>query len=76
MARPLPPLSSLPPLPPLPDDLAVRLEEAVYVAVGFGVLAIQQAQVRRREIERLVGRVWRDLQASGPDADDGPVAGR
>ncbi len=47
----------LPPLPPLPPDLGERLEEAAYISVGLGVLAFQQAQVKRRELERLVGRV-------------------
>jgi hypothetical protein len=51
------------PLPPLPEDLARRLQDAAHVTVGFGVLAFQQAQVRRRELERLVGRVCRDLRA-------------
>lgn len=41
----------------------------MYVSVGLGVLAFQQAQVRRRELERLVNRVWRDLQANEPAAE-------
>ena len=63
MAQPLPPLPSL---PPLPEDLGKRLEDVLNVSVGFGLLAFQQAQVRRRELERLVGRLWRDLQAKTP----------
>ncbi len=59
MTSPRPPLRSLPPLPP---DLGKQVEDALYVSVGLGVLALQQAQVRRRELERLVGRVWRELQ--------------
>ncbi|MBA3955305.1 MAG: hypothetical protein H0X58_01390 [Acidimicrobiia bacterium] len=41
----------------LPPDLPRRLEDAVYVSVGLGVLAVQRAQVRRRELERLLARL-------------------
>ena len=48
------------PRPPLPLDLPVPSVDAVvdaarelgYVAVGFGILGFQRAQVRRRELER------------------------
>ncbi len=63
MSQPMSPLTTL---PPLPEDLGKRLEDAVYVSVGFGVLAVQQAQVRRRELQRLAGQVWRDLQQPAP----------
>ena len=33
-------------------DLNSSLKEAAYVAVGFGVLGFQRAQVRRRELAR------------------------
>ena len=34
------------------DDAASRLRDALYTAVGFGVLGVQQAQVRRRDLQR------------------------
>ena len=34
------------------DELAAALRDAAYVLVGFGVLAFQRAQVRRRELQR------------------------
>ncbi len=33
-------------------DVTNTLKDAAYVAVGFGVLAFQKAQVRRRELEK------------------------
>jgi hypothetical protein len=36
-------------------DLTNTLKDAAYVAVGFGVLAFQKAQVRRRELEKQLG---------------------
>ncbi len=59
MAGPLPPS---PPLSALPEDLIKRLEDAAYVSVGFGVLAFQQAQVKRRELQRLLDRLLRELR--------------
>lgn len=35
-------------------QLPPMVEDAAYVAVGFGVLAFQRAQVRRRQLERLL----------------------
>ena len=32
------------------DDVTKTVREAAYVAVGFGVLGFQQAQVRRRQL--------------------------
>ena len=46
----------------LPDDLPRRVEDALYVSVGFGVLAWQRAQVRRRELERLLALRRREDQ--------------
>ena len=46
----------------LPDDLPRRVEDALYVSVGFGVLAWQRAQVKRRELERLLARRRSDAQ--------------
>lgn len=34
------------------DELAAAVRDAAYVLVGFGVLAFQRAQVRRRELRR------------------------
>ena len=34
----------------LDDKIAAAVRDAAYVAIGFGVLAVQQAQVRRREL--------------------------
>jgi hypothetical protein len=48
-----------------------RLEDATYVAVGALVLTYQRAQVQRREVERFLERVRRQLAdalAVEPDA--------
>jgi hypothetical protein len=37
------------------NDFTKTLKDAAYVAVGFGVIAIQKAQVRRRELEKQFG---------------------
>lgn len=50
----------------LPDDLAQKVEDALYVSVGFGVLAVQRAQVKRRELERAMARLRQDLQGGSP----------
>lgn len=34
------------------DDVEKALREAAYVAVGFAVIGVQRAQVRRRELAR------------------------
>lgn len=34
------------------DDLTKTLEDTAYVAIGFGVLAFQKAQVRRRDLAK------------------------
>ncbi len=34
------------------NDVTRTLKDAAYVAVGFGVIAVQRAQVRRRELEK------------------------
>lgn len=36
-------------------DFNKTISDAAYVAVGFGVIAFQKAQVRRREIEARLG---------------------
>ncbi len=43
------------------DDVAARLRDSLYTAVGFGVLGIQQAQVRRRELQRELTRFAAEL---------------
>ena len=39
------------------DDVAARLKETLYTAVGFGVLGLQQAQVRRRELQKELAKL-------------------
>ncbi len=34
------------------DDAAARARDALYTVVGLGVLGIQQAQLRRRDLQR------------------------
>jgi hypothetical protein len=59
-------------------DGSTRLRESLYTAVGFGILGFQQAQVRRRQLQRelsrlaaevdeLVDPVLDDLQANVSD---------
>jgi len=60
------------------DDVAGRLRESLYTAVGFGVLGIQQAAVQgrilRRELSKLavevderVDPLLDDVEAKTPD---------
>lgn len=50
---------------------AVRLlRDSLYVGVGFGVLAFQKAQVRRRELERSL-----DERLTGPREQLGRLLG-
>ena len=37
------------------NDLATQARDAVYTAVGFGVLGFQRLQVRRQELVKQVG---------------------
>lgn len=39
------------------DDEATTLRDSLYTAIGFGVLAFQQAQLRRRELQRELARL-------------------
>jgi len=39
------------------DDQATTLRDSLYTAVGFGVLGFQQAQLRRRELQRELSRL-------------------
>ncbi len=56
------------------DDVAARLRDTLYTAVGFGVLGLQQAQVRRRELQKELAKldekvdpVLDDLEARLPE---------
>lgn len=40
--------------PPNPPDLSKIARDAFYVTVGLGVMTVQKAQVRRKELERRV----------------------
>ena len=46
------PVSTPPKLAETNEKLVAAVRDAAYVTVGFGVLALQQAQVRRREVVR------------------------
>ena len=37
------------------DDVTNLAKDAAYVSVGLGVIAFQRLQVRRNELEKLVG---------------------
>jgi hypothetical protein len=39
------------------DDAPTPLRDALYTAVGFGVLGFQQAQLRRRDLQRDLARL-------------------
>ncbi|HUP69511.1 MAG TPA: hypothetical protein VM142_06810 [Acidimicrobiales bacterium] len=41
-------------------DLVSNMKDAGYVALGFALLGIQQAQVRRRELEKELRRLMAD----------------
>ena len=43
------------------DRIVTAARDAAYVTIGFGVLAFQQAQVRRREIEKVIGGLVRTV---------------
>ena len=49
------------------DDAAARLRDTLYTAVGFGVLGIQQAQVRRRQLQKDLARLAEEVE---PVLDD------
>ena len=50
--------------------------DAAYVAVGFGVLGFQRAQVRRRELRKRLEALASQLAAGGaPVVDHGPQGG-
>jgi hypothetical protein len=39
------------------DDADAGLRDALYTAVGFGILGVQQVQLRRRELQKELGRL-------------------
>jgi hypothetical protein len=47
------------------------MRDSFYVTVGFGVLAVQKLQVRRRELERTVA-----AQCAGPREQLGRLLGQ
>jgi hypothetical protein len=53
------------------DDAAARLRESLYTAVGFGVLGLQQAQVRRRQLQRELSKLAAEVdERVDPVLDD------
>ena len=48
-------------------DLPKLVQDAAYVSLGFGLLAFQKVQVRRRELERLLGDRCAARRGGGPD---------
>lgn len=63
------------------SDLTKTLQDAAYVAVGFGVIAYQKTQVRRRELEQQLNRQGETLReqlakaAAGAEERIEPVVG-
>lgn len=49
---------------PGPDEVLGAAREIGYIAVGFGVLGFQRAQVRRRELERSLRPVAQFVEAA------------
>ena len=57
---------SLPDLPSVDTDQVVEvLRDAAYITIGFGVITVQQAQVRRRELGDKLGQVQQAVHAAG-----------
>ena len=53
------------------DDLASRLRDSLYTAVGFGVLGFQQAQLRRRQLQKQLAKAAGEVdQKVDPVLDD------
>ena len=52
-------------------DDADALKDALYTAVGFGVLGVQQAQLRRRELQKGLARLAEEVDGKvDPVLDD------
>lgn len=45
------------------DDVTTTIENAVFTAVGLGILGFQHLQVQRRQITRQVSTTVRELAA-------------
>ena len=53
------------------DDVVARLRDSLYTAVGFAVLGVQQAQVRRRDLQKDLARLAVDVdERLDPVLDD------
>jgi hypothetical protein len=52
------------------DDLPTALREAAYVAVGFALIGVQRAQVRRRELARQLPDLEQHLPTGVREAID------
>ncbi len=53
------------------DDVATRLRDSLYTAVGFGVLGFQQVQLRRREVQKELARLGAEVDEKvDPVLDD------
>jgi hypothetical protein len=52
-------------------DAAAGIRDSLYTAVGFGVLGIQQAQLRRRDLQRELARLAAEVdERVDPVLDD------
>lgn len=53
------------------DDVTKSLKESLYTAIGFGVLGIQQAQLRRRDLQKELARLAAEVDEKvDPVLDD------
>jgi len=48
--------------------LMAELDDVVYTAIGFAVLAFQRSQVARREIERELASIGRSVSSHAREA--------
>lgn len=56
------------------DDADAGLRDALYTAVGFGILGFQQAQVRRRELQKGLARLAAEVDVKVEPVLDDMVA--
>jgi len=56
------------------DDQDTTLRDSLYTAVGFGVLGLQQVQLRRRELQRDLARLAADVDEKVEPVLDDMVA--
>jgi hypothetical protein len=53
------------------EDVAARLKDSLYTAVGFGVLGLQQAQLRRRDLQKELAKLAGEVDGKvDPVLDD------